>query len=336
MADLGTGVIILIVIWVIAFALLTLFTFVQSPVRFIGLVALVIAIIVTLVLTLLPRDNNDSSYKSINDPPDRYESLARILILTFLCVTFLVGVVMIFLHEILPQIFAQPIRKQIMSRGQDEPITVFLGDLSRDASKEEVEKAFSYYGKLRSVWLSRSPWGYGFIEFEDQRDAADAVKALDGKMLCGSRVRVEFSHGRGRSNRGGSGGGGGGGSSSSRARRRSGSRSPRSRKPFNPHDVCYECGDRGHYAYDCEIRLRRQRRMRSSSKSRSRSRSSRRTGNGHSSKRADKSRSRSGSSRSSHDRRRSYSRSRSGSDSPARSKERRSRTKSHSRSRASR
>ncbi len=88
-------------------------------------------------------------------------------------------------------------------------------------------------------------------------------------MICGSRVRVEFSHGRGRSNRGGGG----------RNRRRSGSRSPRTRKPFSPHDVCYECGgtkknffknffcnfeisDRGHYAYDCEIRLRRQRRMR--------------------------------------------------------------------------
>jgi hypothetical protein len=49
-------------------------------------------------------------------------------------------------------------------------------------------------------------------------------------MLCGSRVRVEFSHGRGRSNRG------------ERSRRESGSRSPRSRKAFNPHDVCYECG----------------------------------------------------------------------------------------------
>ena len=49
-------------------------------------------------------------------------------------------------------------------------------------------------------------------------------------MICGSRVRVEFSHGRGRSSRAG------------RARRRSGSRSPRTRKPFSPHDVCYECG----------------------------------------------------------------------------------------------
>ncbi|CAM4777167.1 unnamed protein product [Rotaria magnacalcarata] len=204
-----------------------------------------------------------------------------------------------------------------MSRGQDETITVFLGDLSRDATKEEVEKAFSYYGKLRNVWLSRSPWGYGFIDFEDQRDAADAVKALDGKMICGSRVRVEFSHGRGRSNRGG------------RTRRHSGSRSPRSKKPYSPHDVCYECGDRGHYAYDCEIRLRRQRRM----NSRSKSRSPRQTKNGHSSRNDHKSRSRSESSRSSRHRERSSSRShsRSRSNSPVRSKDRRARTKSRSR-----
>ncbi|CAF1024413.1 unnamed protein product [Rotaria sordida] len=213
-----------------------------------------------------------------------------------------------------------------MSGGRDETVTVFLGDLSRDATKEDVEKTFSYYGKLRNVWLSRSPWGYGFIDFEDQRDAADAVKALDGKMICGSRVRVEFSHGRGRSNRGGG-----------RSRRRSGSRSPRSRKPFSPHDICYECGDRGHYAYDCEIRLRRQRRMRSTS----RSRSPRRKGNGNPSRRKGRSRSRSGSSRSgsgrghSNSRSRSHSRSysRSRSNSSSQSEERRSHSRTRSRSR---
>ncbi|CAF1238387.1 unnamed protein product, partial [Didymodactylos carnosus] len=125
------------------------------------------------------------------------------------------------------RLYFQP-KKRVMSRGRDDRdsgSSLFIGDLSRDASKEEIEKAFTYYGKLRNVWLSRSPWGYGFIDFEDQRDAGDAVKALDGKMLCGSRVRVEFSHGRGRA-RGRPG--------------RSGSRSPRVRKPFSPNDVCYE------------------------------------------------------------------------------------------------
>lgn len=113
MAELGAGVIILIIIWVITFALLTLFTFVQSPVRFVGLAALAIAVIVTLVLTLLPRDTG-STTKSDSDSPPRYESLARILILTFLCVTFLVGVVMIFSFEAMRIVYAEPIRKRFI------------------------------------------------------------------------------------------------------------------------------------------------------------------------------------------------------------------------------
>ena len=114
MATLGTGVIILIVIWVITLAILTLFTFVQSPVRFIGLFALIIAIVTTLVLTLLPRDSTTSSSSESNTIPYSYAGLARILILTFLCITFLIGLLLIFVHEILPPVFAQPIRKRFV------------------------------------------------------------------------------------------------------------------------------------------------------------------------------------------------------------------------------
>ncbi len=113
MTALGTGVIILIVIWVITFALLTLFTFVQSPLRFIGIFALIIAVILTLVLALLPRDTTASSSPSTGSPSS-YAGLARIIILTFLCVTFLVGLLLIFVHEILPPIFAQPIQKRFV------------------------------------------------------------------------------------------------------------------------------------------------------------------------------------------------------------------------------
>ncbi len=112
MAGLGTGVIILIVVWVITLALLTLFTFVQSPLRFIGFIGLIIAIIVTLVLTLLPRGTDQTSIT--NNTPYNYAGLARILILTFLCITFLFGLVLIFVYEIIPQTYAQPIRKRFV------------------------------------------------------------------------------------------------------------------------------------------------------------------------------------------------------------------------------
>ena len=57
---------------------------------------------------------------------------------------------------------------------------VYVGDLPRDASEKELERAFSYYGPLRNVWVARNPPGFAFVEFEDPRDADDATRGLDG------------------------------------------------------------------------------------------------------------------------------------------------------------
>ncbi|KYO18396.1 serine/arginine-rich splicing factor 7 [Alligator mississippiensis] len=72
---------------------------------------------------------------------------------------------------------------------------VYVGNLGTGAGKGELERAFSYYGPLRTVWIARNPPGFAFVEFEDPRDAEDAVRGLDGKVICGSRVRVELSTG---------------------------------------------------------------------------------------------------------------------------------------------
>ncbi|KAK0137837.1 Serine/arginine-rich splicing factor 3 [Merluccius polli] len=80
---------------------------------------------------------------------------------------------------------------------------VYVGNLGNNGNKTELERAFGYYGPLRSVWVARNPPGFAFVEFEDPRDANDAVRELDGRTLCGSRVRVELSSGEKRSrNRG--------------------------------------------------------------------------------------------------------------------------------------
>ncbi|XP_064784852.1 serine and arginine rich splicing factor 5a isoform X1 [Oncorhynchus masou masou] len=86
---------------------------------------------------------------------------------------------------------------------------VFIGRLSPHARERDVEKFFKGYGRIREVNLKN---GFGFVEFDDHRDADDAVYELNGKELCSERVTIE--HARSRRGRGGGpgmGGGGGGG-----------------------------------------------------------------------------------------------------------------------------
>lgn len=73
---------------------------------------------------------------------------------------------------------------------------VYVGDLGNSARKNELEDSFSYYGPLRNVWIARNPPGFAFVEFEDPRDAEDAVRGLDGRTICGRRARVELSNGK--------------------------------------------------------------------------------------------------------------------------------------------
>merc|ERR1712212_709449 len=88
-----------------------------------------------------------------------------------------------------------------MSRGTNDA-KVYIGNLGSDPpSTTEVEKEFSYYGKLQSVWIARRPPGFAYVEFEDSRDARDACKDLDGRTVFGRRIKVEISHGRKRESR---------------------------------------------------------------------------------------------------------------------------------------
>ncbi|KYN18330.1 RNA-binding protein 1 [Trachymyrmex cornetzi] len=104
-------------------------------------------------------------------------------------------------------------------REWDLSCKVYVGNLGSSASKHEIESAFSKYGPLRNVWVARNPPGFAFVEFEDPRDAEDAVRGLDGTRCCGTRVRVEMSSGRSRR--------GGGGRRPGPRYSRSRSRSPR-------------------------------------------------------------------------------------------------------------
>ena len=52
--------------------------------------------------------------------------------------------------------------------------TLYLSNLGPDPDKRKVDKEFSHYGSVQSVWLSRPPYGYGFVEFKHTRDGMSA------------------------------------------------------------------------------------------------------------------------------------------------------------------
>ncbi|KAJ9115960.1 hypothetical protein QFC22_005103 [Naganishia vaughanmartiniae] len=87
---------------------------------------------------------------------------------------------------------------------------VYVGKLPPDVRQEDVEKLFRDF-KIRECRLMA---GFGFIEFEEQRDAEEAVTKYDGAKLLGEPIMVEFAKERrpreaGGDFRGPPGGGGG-------------------------------------------------------------------------------------------------------------------------------
>ena len=82
---------------------------------------------------------------------------------------------------------------------------IFIGNLPSNVRDRDVEDLFRKFGRivfvdLKSRKLRRPP--FAFVEFENSRDADDAVYARDGYDYDGYKLRVEFPRGGGGSFRG--------------------------------------------------------------------------------------------------------------------------------------
>ncbi|CAL4893147.1 unnamed protein product [Urochloa decumbens] len=75
--------------------------------------------------------------------------------------------------------------------------TIYVGNLPGDIREREVEDLFYKYGRIVEIDLKIPPRppGFAFVEFEDPRDAEDAIYGRDGYNFDGNRLRVELAHG---------------------------------------------------------------------------------------------------------------------------------------------
>ncbi|XP_022667852.1 serine/arginine-rich splicing factor 1A-like isoform X1 [Varroa jacobsoni] len=81
---------------------------------------------------------------------------------------------------------------------------IYVGNLPSDIRTKDIEDIFYKYGKITLIDLmNRRGPPFAFVEFEDARDAEDAVSARDGYDYDGYKLRVEFPRGNSARPRGG-------------------------------------------------------------------------------------------------------------------------------------
>jgi cold-inducible RNA-binding protein len=95
-------------------------------------------------------------------------------------------------------------------------MNIYVGNISYDASEEDLMEAFGQYGEVTSckIIIDRETGrsrGFGFVEMANDDEGREAIENLDRAEVAGRELKVNEA--RPRENRGGGGGGyrGGGG-----------------------------------------------------------------------------------------------------------------------------
>jgi nucleolin len=97
----------------------------------------------------------------------------------------------------------------------DPSNTLFIGNISFNATNEVISETFQEYGTITRVSLptdreTGNPKGFGYVDFTTTEEATAALEALNGADIEGRNIRIDYAAAR-VDNGGGFGGGRGGG-----------------------------------------------------------------------------------------------------------------------------
>ncbi|KAG6417178.1 hypothetical protein SASPL_119329 [Salvia splendens] len=79
----------------------------------------------------------------------------------------------------------------------DAPTSLLVRNLRHDCRPEDLRRPFGQFGPIKDIYLPRDyytgdPRGFGFVQFVDPADAADAKYHMDGQILQGRELTVVF------------------------------------------------------------------------------------------------------------------------------------------------
>lgn len=74
-------------------------------------------------------------------------------------------------------------------------MNIYIGNLSYDASEEDIRKAFEEFGTVESVKIvfdrfTHRSKGFGFVEMSNDDEAKLAIETLNDKDHLGRKLRV--------------------------------------------------------------------------------------------------------------------------------------------------
>ncbi|XP_040899527.1 serine/arginine-rich splicing factor 10 isoform X2 [Toxotes jaculatrix] len=78
--------------------------------------------------------------------------------------------------------------------------SLFVRNIADESRPEDLRREFGRYGPIVDVYIpldfyTRRPRGFAYIQFEDVRDAEDALHNLDRKWVCGRQIEIQFAQG---------------------------------------------------------------------------------------------------------------------------------------------
>ena len=80
-------------------------------------------------------------------------------------------------------------------------MNIYVGNLSFDATEENLRQAFEPFGQVSSITIIKDKYsgqsrGFGFVEMPNRAEAQAAIENLNGKEVLGRQMNVNEAHPR--------------------------------------------------------------------------------------------------------------------------------------------